>query len=514
MTESISTLIQKSSNGFISDWIYVYKYIINENITDDLKITIQVEKDEVDRFGNAVKVMRPETVLLYQDDGGPIICIPRYSKYGKFLTDQNVLLDNRCEGASIPDIEIQVEPRDDYQKDAINAIINNDHGIVCAKTAFGKTYVTINAICKLKTKALILVHKSGLADQWKLDFLKYTNLKDEDIQIFQGDKFDPLKPITISTIQNIMAKIRAEKWAIRQLFQSANFGITIYDECHTTVGPIQSSAVSRWIFSKRIYGLSATPKRGDEMDKVISYLLGDVIYTDDRKMLPVYTTFIPYNIPVPSKTAGWMLNDLKQFTVRYNKWIKKYDIYIDTCANTLLELIKADRKILAVGAIKNLLDPIYKRVEELLKANSLDPKKLMMLHGTTNKENASLDMLRTKEVEDQTNCIISTNKFFSEGISIPWFNTLVYLTPPSSSSLSSIPQLVGRIVREYKNKKYVLIVDIFNEGFTFESNRKMGREKAYSNLGYLTMPFEGMSSFLEEIKRMQNNEIYLNGETR
>ena len=59
------------------------------------------------------------------------------------------------------------------------------------------------------------------------------------------------------------------------------------------------------------------------MDKVISYLLGDVIYTDDRKMLPVYTTFIPYNIPVPSKTAGWMLNDLKQFTVRYNKWIKK-----------------------------------------------------------------------------------------------------------------------------------------------------------------------------------------------
>ena len=124
MTESISTLIQKSSNGFISDWIYVYKYIINENITDDLKITIQVEKDEVDRFGNAVKVMRPETVLLYQDDGGPIICIPRYSKYGKFLTDQNVLLDNRCEGASIPDIEIQVEPRDDYQKDAINAIIS------------------------------------------------------------------------------------------------------------------------------------------------------------------------------------------------------------------------------------------------------------------------------------------------------------------------------------------------------------------------------------------------------
>ena len=267
MKENINNTLKY---GMISDWIYVYKKYIPQDILEELSFQMITKNSD-----NSDLIENIYLYEIYEDEN--IVAIPRYCKFGKFLLDNKLLIDNRSYGSDI-NINMKIEPRDEYQKEAIKSIIDNDNGIICAKTAFGKTYVAINAISKLKKKALILMHKRDLMYQWKEDILKYTDLKEDDIQIFTGSKFLTDKKITITTVQNISAKIRHNEFNIRELFEKENFGITIYDECHTTIGPLVNTSTSRWIFSKRIYGLSATPKRGDELDKVINSILGDIIY--------------------------------------------------------------------------------------------------------------------------------------------------------------------------------------------------------------------------------------------
>lgn len=486
--------------GLISDWVYLYKQHIPKDLYSELQYTTVVQDDGVDY---------EETHYLMEDVDENIVAIPRYCSYSKELLEMGALNDVRTEGADI-DIKINVPPRDHFQEDAINSIVGNEHGIICAKTAFGKTYVAINAISRLKKRALILMHKRDLMYQWKDDILRYTNLKDEDVQIFTGSKFERGKAITITTVQNICAKIRNEKEDIRQIVHDENFGITFYDECHTTVGPQANTQSSRWVFSKRIYGLSATPARGDDMDNVIKCILGNIIYTDSRKMLPVYVSFAPFHIDVPGKTVYYLNYSQKQYTLRYNKWLSKQDKYLDYCSNLLLGLIKADRKILAVAALKDLLTAVYEKTYSLLGDNHINVDKIRVVHGTSE---ASFDGVKTmtKDEIKNFNCIFSTNKFFSEGLSINWLDTIVYLTAPSARSLSSIPQLVGRVVREYEGKEYVLVVDAFNNSFQIEQIRYSKRVDAYRNLGYHVLPLQNIESANRSIEDAFSTISHLQG---
>ena len=471
----INPIQQSQQIGILNDWAYVNYNHIPQDVYQDLVVYLPDESDPNINIPCSIY----DTSAI-QSNG--IVALPRYCPFVISATKYGMLVDNRQSGAHI-DIDINVAPRDHYQVDAINSIINNDHGILCAKTAFGKTYVAIHCIAKLKTKALILMHKRDLMYQWKNDIIKYTNLTEDDVQIFTGSNFDKDKPITITTVQNIGAKIRLGQFNIRQQFQEANFGITFFDEVHTTVGPLSNSLASRWIFSKRVYGLSATPKRGDDLDKVINYLIGNVIYRDDRKMIPVYVSFAPVSVEVPSNIRYWLNKSDKQYTINYNKWIKNQDAYISHSASIIIELIKKNRKILAVAAYKNLLDAVYERVYSMLADNDLPVGKIRMVHGTSEIKLSTIKDMSADDISN-FNCIFSTNKFFSDGISIDWLDTIVYLTPPSSKSLSAIPQLVGRIVRDYKGKKYVIVIDILNDAFEIEKARARKRSIAYKNLHY------------------------------
>ena len=463
--------------GTILDWIYIYKSYVPDQVLDDLSINVYVNDDGQDKL---------ENIKLYEEiqdqNNNSIIIIPRYCSFGNSLFKSDELIDNRSDGADI-DIDINVGPRDKYQENAINAMLLNDHGILKAKTAFGKTYVAINVISKLKKKALIFAHKGDLISQWKDSFIRYTNLTEDDIQIFSGDKFDPNKSITITTVQNIAAKIRLNKFHIRDEFYNANFGITIFDECHTSIGPLVNSLSTRWVFSKKIFGLSATPERGDGYDKFIKYLIGDIIYNDDRDMLPVFVSFVPVSIDVPNNMKFYFSKAQKQYTNRYYGWLSKQDKYINFCAQIIYSLIQKNKKILAVSAIKKLLEPIYEKTQKILKDNKEKLTKIQLIHGTSE---SKFDQLKnfTEEEINNFNCVFSTNKYFSDGLSIDWLDTVVYFTAPSSKSLSAIPQLVGRIVRDYKGKEFVNVIDIYNDLFNIECMRKNSREKSYKNFGY------------------------------
>ena len=312
-TNSNSITNSSFKYGTVADWVYVYRqYIPDKVLASDLEVELTINDDGTER----TQIVKLYDIIRMANSNQEIVAIPRYCPFANTLYLQNKVLDYTTNGADI-DISIKVPPRNHYQQEAINAMLSNEHGIISCKTAFGKTYCAINAICQLKKRALILMHKRELMKQWKEDFLKYTDLTEDDIQIFTGDKFQSGKAVTITTVQNICAKIRSHNFANREAFNNENFGITIFDECHTTVGPLANTQASRWCFSKRIYGLSATPERGDGLDKVINYIIGNVIYKDNRKLLPVFVSFSPVALHIPQKTCYYLTRSTMQYHIGY-----------------------------------------------------------------------------------------------------------------------------------------------------------------------------------------------------
>ena len=135
----------------------------------------------------------------------------------KFSVNEGVNIDLKFNG-SLRDI----------QKDAKNAYLNNCNdlygsGTICLLCGQGKTICSLNIVAHLKKKALVIVHKEFLLNQW-IERIK-TFLPDAQIGRIQGKIFDIAgKDIVIAMLQSLSMKDYDE-----EAFSS--FGTTVVDEC-------------------------------------------------------------------------------------------------------------------------------------------------------------------------------------------------------------------------------------------------------------------------------------------
>lgn len=415
----------------------------------------------------------------YANPEQTVVAIPRYCPMGLELAKRETSI-NQSSGGDVIEIELRPEypPRNQYQEQAILTILMNDHGIVQAKTGFGKTYVAVNAITQIKRKTLILVHKSALIDQWISEIVRYTTLTRDDICTIGERNQDLSKPILITTVQNLIAKMRLGNWELRDALIKADVGLTFFDECHVTAAAEKFAMASRWVFSKRVFGLSATPQRGDTYDLLKQWILGPVIYVDTREAMPVFVHFVPYHAPIDSKHTWWLKADPMKYALRYQQHIRSRPEFIKCASDLLLELIRTDRHTLAVAGYKLLLNEVFSGLTKTLIEQSISLHSAVMCHGTTDLEHTAIDPTTAR-------CVISTLKYFDAGLSLDWLDTLVYMSSPSVRSESAIPQMVGRIMREYPGKSEVHIYDLVNMAFSYEKDRMTHRRLKYQSLGYL-----------------------------
>lgn len=135
----------------------------------------------------------------------------------KFSVNEGVNIDLKFNG-SLRDI----------QKEAKKAYLNNCNdlygsGTICLLCGQGKTIFSLNIVEHLKKKALVIVHKEFLLNQW-IERIK-TFLPDAQIGRIQGKIFDITgKDIVIAMLQSLSMKDYDE-----EAFSS--FGLTIVDEC-------------------------------------------------------------------------------------------------------------------------------------------------------------------------------------------------------------------------------------------------------------------------------------------
>lgn len=150
----------------------------------------------------------------------------------------------------------------DHQSAAIDAICDNNMGIIVAPTGVGKTAILGKAIAKIESVTLVIVPDLILLDQMHQALSGYFS---QPIGMIGDQEFD-LQNITVSTIQSLLSftkkppandKLRGNHKAFHQYVQK--IGCVMIDEVHNADSDSFDKVMPLFIYATKFIGTSATP---------------------------------------------------------------------------------------------------------------------------------------------------------------------------------------------------------------------------------------------------------------
>lgn len=270
----------KNIIGFESSIIAIEKKNLNSLTYNALKRVASMYNPryyELQRLHKPIYYATTPRVLSFYEEDDQHLYLPRGLKdrIQEVLPDTKIdLKDKRCSGMSI-DVEFLGELRKE-QENAISKLINHETGVLKAVPGFGKTVIGIYLISYFKVNTLIIVPSKQIQDQWLerfQQFLKFPNAekkKDRFICTYNGTQKRLNHNIDIATAASL-----ANAENLTELL--SGYGMVIIDECHHAASNTFTH-ILRHVLSKRIYGLSATPKRKDGLEKIIYMFCGKLRY--------------------------------------------------------------------------------------------------------------------------------------------------------------------------------------------------------------------------------------------
>ena len=338
-----------------------------------------------------------------------------------------------------------------------NALQTVGGGILSLGTGYGKTNIALNLIQRNGKKAIILVHKEFLMNQWieRINtFLPGTRVG--KIQASEVDVDD--KDIVIGMVQSISSKIYP-----METFDS--FGMAVIDECHRIPCHHFSKALLK-INCRKMLGLSATPSRDDGLTKVLKWYIGDIIFeavNEEIKNVEVKRYIIQSDNGVYKKEI--LNHKFAPMLPRMINNITEYELRTRFILNLIRELrTTPGRQILLLSDRRAHLEEIHTAVE----------KEAICTVGyyVGGMKQANLKLSESCEL------LLGTFAMAAEGMDIPTLNTLILASPKSK-----ITQAVGRIVRKKHLEIAPLVIDIVDyfSMFVNQGNRRM---TFYKKMGY------------------------------
>ncbi len=179
----------------------------------------------------------------------------------------------------------------DYQRRSVevfhaNGAREGGSGVIVLPCGAGKTIVGIGVMQIVGAQTLILVTNTLSIRQWKNEILDKTDIKEEDIGEYSGEKKE-IKPITIATYNIIThRKKKGGDFTHFNIFSANNWGLIVYDEVHLLPAPV--FRMTSELQAKRRLGLTATLVREDGLEEDVFSLIGpkkyDVPWKELEKM--------------------------------------------------------------------------------------------------------------------------------------------------------------------------------------------------------------------------------------
>ena len=335
--------------------------------------------------------------------------------------------------------------------------VNGGGGLLELPCGFGKTSISLYILCRLKKKALVIVHKEFLMNQWIERIQQF--IPNAKIGKIQGQIIDiEGKDIVIGMLQSLSMKDYPAS-----LFDS--FGLTIIDEVHHISSEVFSCALFKLV-TKYMLGLSATMERSDGTSRVFKMFLGDVVYKQERsKDEEVIVRGITY------QTNDDEFNELeldfrgKPASSKMLSKICNYNRRSEFILKVLDDMIKENPKqqIMIIASYRNILNYFYEAINHKQIAT-------VGFYVGGMKE-AALKKTEEKQV------VLATYSMAAEGLDIKTLTTLSMSTP-----MTTLEQSVGRILRQ-KHENPPIVVDIIDTHANFQ-NQWAKRRRFFKTQNY------------------------------
>lgn len=247
-------------------------------------MAIPIERVSVDAVRKACTVKHQPMgadeeleVHAYREDGS-YIYVPR--QLGLTLCNRyGIEYEDHTSSGSVAVFPRQPEPRD-YQIEPLRQVrkaMDNFYDFLFrARTGWGKTYGSLIVAARLGTTTLIIVDQDNLRDQWVKALKAGFGFTDETIGIIQGKtlKYEGCA-VTVAMVQTL-----SQKRFPPEVYDA--FGFILVDETHVIGAPTFSQVLLDFNGQYRM-GVSATPKRHDALQKLLTHNLGRVrVYVEDQ----------------------------------------------------------------------------------------------------------------------------------------------------------------------------------------------------------------------------------------
>jgi hypothetical protein len=175
---------------------------------------------------------------------------------------------------------VPVNPPRDYQADVLQeavAAFDTYYDVVFrAHTGWGKTYGGLYVASQHKRTTLVIVDQDNLREQWEETACNHFGFKLEDIGLIQAENvaYEGYE-LVIATVQSL-----TQKELPPEVYDY--FGFIILDEVHTIGSPTFSQVLLDFNAQMRL-GVSATPKRKDALQKLLTQHMGPVRVAADKE---------------------------------------------------------------------------------------------------------------------------------------------------------------------------------------------------------------------------------------
>ena len=389
--------------------------------------------------------------------------------------------DKTKSGCSIP-VEFNGELREEQQP-AVDALLEQNTGVLSATTAFGKTIIASYLISQRKTNTLILVHTQALMTQWKKSlesFLKFDITPPEEkkrrgrkkvwspIGVLGAGKDTMHDIVDVAVMQSLVCGDE-----VKEIVR--NYGMIIVDECHH-ISAVNFEMILKYANAKYVYGLTATPTRQDGHHPIIFMQCGAIRYRVDAKVQAEKRSFEHYLVPRFTNTR-YPSEGKTSITDVYKK-LSENEIRNNMIVSDVVEALKEGRNPIVLTERREHVVLLAERL-------SCYCKNVIQLVGTASAKSRRETMERLEAIPgDESVVIVATGKYVGEGFDYPRLDTLFLALPIAWKG--KVAQYAGRLHRNYDGKTKVQVYDYVDVHIPVLERMYQKRVKSYSSIGYKT----------------------------
>lgn len=368
------------------------------------------------------------------------------------------------------------------QELAAEKLLIYSDGVLSAATAFGKTVVCSYLIAERKVNTLILLQSKDLLNQWVDELNKFLNIKEEPpeyetktgrkkkrdsvIGILHGSKNTLTGIVDVAMVGSMYSKGK-----FNEMINS--YGMVIMDECHHAASNTSMELLQK-INAKYVYGVSATPKRGDSLDKIIYMFLGPLRHRFTALERAQEQGIGHYFVPRYTRVVDNA--DSKDDINKAYSLISTSKVRNEMIVSDVKKSIAQKRTPVILTRFKEHAKLLYDTLKE-------EADHVFLLYGdNSDKENADI-RVRLKQVPGTESLIlVATGQKIGEGFDFPRLDVLMLAAPVSFEG--RLEQYVGRLNRDYEGKEAVYVYDYIDAHVRFFNKMYGKRLKTYKRTGF------------------------------